>query len=292
MSRRGITRGLPQAHTAPTTADSTITFTPAAAVSATAAVAGNVPVGFVPAAGLAGTAAVAGNSAVGFTPAASVAGATLIAQAAGRWEPSGLVEAGGKVTQWTSSGTGGTDYDLLSLGGATDPTYSATGDRGGVGPACTLVRASATKLATIAFAIAQPNTILWVVKRTAGSAANMRLYDGRTGNTHGVYLDGGGGFRVNDGAGTTIPGPVAWSQDTWYFVAGVYNGNGTNASSCWVNSTEAAGTLAGTSCSGIVLGDFGTGGGNAFDGVVERGYFWLSALSDTDILSVLSFLGF
>lgn len=290
MSRRGITRGLPQAHTAPTTADSTITFLPEAAIGASAEVAGAGTVGFAPGGAIRAFAEIAGDSPVGFTPAASVAGATLIAQAAGRWEPSGLVEAGGKVTQWTSSGTGGTDYDLLSLGGATDPTYSATGDRAGTGPACTLVRASATKLATIAFAIAQPNTILWVVKRTAGSAANMTLSDGRTANTHRIYFAGGTTPALWDGK--YFLSSVAMTQDVWYQLAGIYNGNGAGACSIWVNSTKTAGTLNGTAASGIVLGDFGTVGGGAFDGVVERGYFWLSALSDTDILSVLSFLGF
>lgn len=75
-------------------------------------------------------------------------------------------------------------------------------------------------------------------------------------------------------------------------IAGVYNGNGASASSCWKDSTETAGTLAGASCSGIVLGNFGTGGGNAFDGVVERGYLFTSALSDTDMGRMRTYLGF
>lgn len=219
-------------------------------------------------------------------------GAIVIARAAGRWEPSGLVDDGaGKVQQWTNSGTGGTKYDLLTVTAGTRPTLSATGDRAGTGPACTLVRASATKLATVAFTLDQPNTMLWIAKITSGKAANMRMYDGRTGNTHGIYL-GGAGLSpvVNDGAGTTIYIAANFTQDVWNIVAGVYNGNGASASRGWLGSTKTTGTLAGTSCSGICVGDFGTGGGAAFDGVLERGYCWTEALSDTDVAAVKQFL--
>lgn len=74
MSRRGITRGLPQAHTAPTTADSTITFLPEATVQAAAEVAGAGTFGFTPAAAIGAFAEIAGDSPVGFTPAATVNG--------------------------------------------------------------------------------------------------------------------------------------------------------------------------------------------------------------------------
>lgn len=216
---------------------------------------------------------------------------SVASRAIAAWVPAGMTESGGKVTAWANSGTGGATYDLASVSGPTDPTYSATGDRAGTGPACTLVRASATKLATGAVAIAHPNTLVWVAKRTAGGAANMRLTDGRTGNTHGFYLNGTS-LTVNDGAGTTITSVAAWNQDTWYCLAGMFNGNGASASSNWVTGTELAGTLAGTGCSGIVLGDFGTGGGAAFDGVVERGYLFDWALSDTEYGLLRTELGF
>lgn len=50
MSRRGITRGLPQAHTAPTTGVGDLTFTPVASAQGSVALAGDSPVGFTGAA--------------------------------------------------------------------------------------------------------------------------------------------------------------------------------------------------------------------------------------------------
>ncbi len=214
----------------------------------------------------------------------------LAAEAAGKWLPSGLVNDGaGKVQQWTSSGTGGTNYDILTVTAGTRPTLNATGDRAGTGPACQFVRASATKLATVAFTINQPNTMIWVVKRTAGGAAAMTHVDGRTGNTHRMYWNGATfNLSINDNAGTTILATANSSQDVWYVHGGVWNGNGASASSLWTDTTEKAGTLTGTSCSGIVVGDFGTAGGAAFDGYLERGYLWTRALTDTEVLTVVA----
>jgi hypothetical protein len=217
-----------------------------------------------------------------FEPASKLA--NLISEAAGKWLPPDLVNDGsGKVQKWASSGKGGTDYDLLTTLAAERPILSANADRAGTGPACTLIRADATKLATVSFAIVQPNTLIWIVKRTAGSALNMRLSDGRTGNTHGLYFAGGGyAATINDDVATATSGSFT-VVDTWYMIGGVYGGAGAGASSIWRDGNKVAATLNGTGCDGIVLGDFGTGGGAAFDGVVERGYYWNRALSDAEM---------
>lgn len=207
---------------------------------------------------------------------------TNLAAAQGAWVPDGLHNNGsGKVDKWTNSGTGGTNYDLLQVSAGADPTLSATANRSG-GPACTLVRATPTRLATIAFTLNAPNTQIWIAKTTS-STLNQRLSDGRAGGTRTFFQ-----FNNFTNAGTlagTVNNVVA---GTWYGWAAVFNG----ASSLLSVGTDLKTGDAGSSvASGIVLGDFGLDTGAAFDGTVERGYFWTRALSAGEIAAINTYFG-
>lgn len=211
---------------------------------------------------------------------------TNIAAAAGKWEPSDIHDDGsGKVDKWATSGTGGTDFDLLQSTSGSRPSLAATGNRAG-GPAVQLVRATPTQLATIAFALNQPNTQIWIAKTTSGSD-NQRLSDGRVGNTRSLYQFSNV-TRLNCGAeiNGTVNNVVA---GTWYGWTGIANGI---SSYIRVGTDSKSGDAGSNTASGIVLGDFGLGaGGAAFDGMVEWGAFWTSALSTDAINDILSYKG-
>lgn len=209
----------------------------------------------------------------------------LAAEAAGRWTPESLVESAGKVEQWTNLGTGGTNYDLIKVSDATRPTYNATANRSG-GPACVLVRATPTRLATVAFALSQPNTQIWVAKTTSATN-NQRLSDGRTGNTRSLFQLTNvtflqcGATQVSGTTNNVVAG-------TWYGWAGVANGA---SSILRVGADVQTGNADTAAASGIVLGDFGLTLGAAWDGTVERGYFWTRALTAAEIAAVFGSLG-
>lgn len=110
MSRRGITRGLPQAHTAPTTGDGPVSFLPEATVQATAALAGDSPVGFTPAANA-------------FLP-NSIAGSLLWVRA-----DTGITKDGGDLVSAWSDMTGQSN-NLAQGTGGNQPLYEAAGFNG------------------------------------------------------------------------------------------------------------------------------------------------------------------
>lgn len=121
MSRRGITRGLPQAHTAPTTGDGPVSFLPEATVQASAALAGDSPVGFTPAGAIGAFAEIAGDMPVGFTPAGTLF--PIPTDSLALWlNPEGLTP--GVIATWPD--TSGNARDFSQTGGS-DPTAVADG---------------------------------------------------------------------------------------------------------------------------------------------------------------------
>lgn len=166
MSRRGITRGLPQAHTAPTTAASTVTFLPEAAIGASAEVAGAGTVGFTPAAALGGFAEIAGDSPVGF--AGSATGTTIpLNDGMVFWlrADAGITKDGSdRVSQWDDqSGTGDANKNVTQGTGGNQPLWNASSANFNNLPTLSFDNTRGDHLISGNWGVAMPSPATWVV---------------------------------------------------------------------------------------------------------------------------------
>lgn len=166
MSRRGITRGLPQAHTAPTTAASTVTFTPAAAIGASAEVAGAGTVGFTPAAAIGAFAEIAGDSPVGFTPTAT-GSAVPLNDGMVFWlrADAGITKDGSdRVSQWDDqSGTGDSNKNVTQAVAGSKPLWNASSANFNNLPTLTFDNTRPDHLTSGNWGVAMPSPATWVI---------------------------------------------------------------------------------------------------------------------------------
>lgn len=297
MSRRGITRGLPQAHTAPTTADSTITFLPEAAIGASAEVAGAGTVGFTPAAAIGGFAEIAGDMPVGFTPVAEllpIPSDGLIAW----YDPAATYvtkDGSDKISALVKrTGAGSSAWDLAQGTGAKQPTWVSNGSANG-GPVLRFVRASATHLASSADTLNQPSTVITRIKSTVLPGGNSyTVIDGRTGNTRRLLNNpADGSMRGSAGSLTTELSGIGFVQNEWTTFGVTFNGAsstlfGRNAT--YGEKYDTGENPGANGASGIVLGDFGTAGGDAFDGDMIDVLVYNRALSQAELQRIADWL--
>lgn len=166
MSRRGVTQGLPQAHTAPTTGDGPVSFLPEAAVQATVALAGDSPVGFTPAGAIGGFAEIAGDMPVGFTPAAT--GTTVpLNDGMVFWlrADTGITKDGSdRVSQWNDqSGTGDSNKNVTQAVAGNQPLWNASSANFNNQPTLSFVNARLDHLTSGNWSVAMPSPATWVV---------------------------------------------------------------------------------------------------------------------------------
>jgi len=208
----------------------------------------------------------------------------------GYWDARhGVTIAAGEVTAWANYlGRGGANLDLAPVNAASRPTRDSSGPAGGFAIVFdpTADGANGDRLTTIAQTLNQPATVL-ARARFDSNVAAQTLVDGRTGNTRRLFNAGAGSAHIYGGNDVAIAAMAA--AGTWQFWGGVYNG-----ANCIGQLDDArvyanAGAVA---ADGIVVGAFGTAGGNPLNGAVDRIAFFDFTLTPAEMQMVRNYWAF
>lgn len=195
----------------------------------------------------------------------------------------------GEVTAWGNYlGRGGTNMDLAPVNANSRPTVANTGPN--LGPALifdpTADGANGDRLTTIAQTLNQPTTVL-ARARFDDNVAAQTLVDGRTGNTRRLFNAGAGSAHIYGGNDVAIAAMAAAS--TWQNWAGIYNGASGMGQ---LDDTKVYANVGAAAASGLVVGAFGTAGGNPLNGAVDRVAFYDFALTPAEIQEVFNYWAF
>lgn len=159
----------------------------------------------------------------------------------------GITSSGGLVSAWADRS--GNSRSLTQGTGANQPALQSDGS--------ILFNGTDEFMATAAFAVAQPLTVVMVAKQITWTANDV-MYDGLTSNVCALY-QGGVTPQIFSFAGAIGPVSGAWTLGTQEVVTSVFNGASSVVS---VGGVEVTGNPGAGSLDGFTLGAIGGGATN------------------------------
>jgi len=199
----------------------------------------------------------------------------------------GVSTSSGKVTSWKNLGTAGSALDVAQSVSAKQPQLIANATPAG-GPALRFTQSDQTGLVSPAHFVAQPSTVVAVVKRsdTDAGSSYQSVTDGLDLNTRRLHFAPGGALIYSTPSGFT----ATTATNVWHVYTAVFDGQ---SSSLRVDTAAAkAGSVGTGAATGISIGDCpdSVSCTQDLEGDLADVLLYDRALSDNEAVQVASYL--